>query len=92
MPMMKTAEEPPPVDVEKSAALRHFYTGFLFQMFNFYKNTCLTHKMNMNCRVYGFFLGLCTTAVLGLTWKKSAMVATWLAQAHFLASGTSSPT
>lgn len=26
------------------------------------------------------------------TWKKSAMVATWLAQAHFLASGTSSPT
>lgn len=27
-----------------------------------------------------------------LTWKKSAMVATWLAQAHFLASGTSSPT
>lgn len=27
-----------------------------------------------------------------ITWKKSAMVATWLAQAHFLASGTSSPT
>lgn len=27
-----------------------------------------------------------------LTWKNSAMVATWLAQAHFLASGTSSPT
>lgn len=26
------------------------------------------------------------------TWKNSAMVATWLAQAHFLASGTSSPT
>lgn len=32
------------------------------------------------------------STVVGLTWKKSAMVATWLAQAHFLASGTSSPT